>query len=69
MHIPLHDLLARIGEVSAGEVWVRCRLFKPGRSALGSLGNEAQHEHACEVREGAKPNEPPGETRESRRKG
>ena len=45
------------------------RFYRPGLSALGSVVDAAQHEVACEVREGAGPNEPPGESRESRRKG
>ena len=24
MHIPIHELLGRLGEVPAGEVWVHC---------------------------------------------
>ena len=29
MHIPLHELLARLDEVPAGEVWVHCAARLP----------------------------------------
>ncbi len=57
VHIPLHDLLARAGEVPYGEVWVHCRagyracvaasvLEAAGRTVV-AVDDEYEHAHAA----------------------